>query len=61
LKQAISPGIKLPVEGGGALLLSTVDVWKAKDVDDHKKIFRMAAEQILEVFPVEEVEHARRK
>ena len=60
LVEAISTSVNLSVKGGGQMRLSTVDVWKATDIDDHKKIFRMAVEQILELFPVEEVEHVRR-
>jgi hypothetical protein len=47
--------------GGGRMDIGFNNVYQALDVEEHRKIFRMAAEEIIIQFPMSEVEQAQRE
>ncbi len=59
LRMHLAQGVEIPVEGGGTEPLTFRFIYDAIDIDQPKHILKMAVEQIVELFPVDEVEEAR--
>jgi hypothetical protein len=59
MHQFLDVGLELPVEGGKRMTLRGWEAVSAVDIDQAKKILRMASETVLDRFPVQEAAAAR--
>jgi hypothetical protein len=60
LKSAIDKGFFVPVSDGSQGRVPFSLLYSSVGVSDHARIFRLAAESITDLFPIDEVEEARR-
>jgi hypothetical protein len=59
MHQFLDVGLELPVEGGKRMTLRGWEAVSAVDIDQAKKILRMASETVLDRFPIHEAAAAR--
>lgn len=58
LQMYLHRALELPVKGGGTYSVSFRTVYGVIDIDEPKRILKMAAEEIAQCFPVDEAEEA---